>query len=332
MSRLTLISSLLRLCAALPLSRVHRLGAVFGWLLWRIPNNRPRRIAERNLALCFPEQSAAERNRLLRQSLMESGKSFLELGPLWLWPKKRVLKLIQGVVVGEEMFTAAVDQKQGVILITPHLGSWEMAGLYYSSRYPLTILYRPSRQVEFDVLNCRGRSRFGGRLVATDRSGIRALLTALRRGEVLGILPDQDIGSDADEVVAGRVFAPFFGIAASTMTLVSRLARKTGALVLLTWAERLPRGQGYALHLRALPEVANAATLAESVAALNRSVEAAVRALPTQYLWAYRRFRTRPPGEPEIYRSPLGISRSGTDLRYHQRNPSCSSSPDCRLR
>lgn len=322
MNRLTLLSRLLRLCAALPLSRVHRLGAFFGWLLWRIPNNRSRRIAERNLALCFPEQSAAERDRVLRESLMESGKGLLELGPLWLWPKERVLQLIQGTVVGEEALAAAVSRKQGAMLIAPHLGSWEMAGQYYSSHYPMTMLYRPSRLAEFDALSCRGRGRFGGRLVATDTGGIRALLTALRRGEVLSILPDQDIGSDDDKVVAGRVFAPFFGIAASTMTLVSRLARKTGAAVLLTWAERLPHGQGYVLHLRTLPEVANAATLAESVAALNRGVEAAVRTLPTQYLWAYRRFRTRPPGESGIYGSPLGISRSGTDLRYHQRNPS----------
>lgn len=141
----------------------------------------------------------------------------------------------------------------------------------------------------------------GGQVVATDAQGLRALLKALHRGEVLGILPDQDIGSDDGEVVTGRVFAPFFGIAASTMTLVSRLARKTGAAVFLTWAERLPRGQGYILHLRALPKVTEAATLEESVTALNQGVEAAVRTLPEQYLWAYRRFRTRPPGESRIY-------------------------------
>ncbi|HRX71949.1 MAG: lysophospholipid acyltransferase family protein [Candidatus Competibacteraceae bacterium] len=301
MNRLMVMHGLFRLIAALPLSWVHCLGAFCGWLLWRIPNNRSRRIAQHNLDLCFPEKSIGERNRLLRQSLMEAGKGLLELGPLWLWPRKRLLALIYGTVAGEEALVTAMNARRGVILITPHLGSWEMAGLYYSSRYPMTILYRPSRRVEFDVLSSRGRGRMGGQVVATNAQGLRALLKALQRGEALGILPDQDIGSDDGEEVAGRVFAPFFGIAASTMTLVSRLARKTGASLFLTWAERLPHGQGYALHLRALPEIVEAAALAESVAALNRGVEAAVRTLPEQYLWAYRRFRTRPPGEARIY-------------------------------
>ncbi|MCB1778114.1 MAG: lysophospholipid acyltransferase family protein [Candidatus Competibacteraceae bacterium] len=301
MNRLMVISGLLRLIASLPLLWTHRLGAFCGWLLWRMPNNRSRQITQRNLALCFPEKPLAERHRLLRQSLLESGKGLLELGPLWLWPRERVLQLVQRTRADEETLAGAVNHKRGVILITPHLGCWEMAGLYYSSRYPMTILYRPGRCAEFDVLSCRGRSRMGGRVVATSAQGLRALLKALQCGEMLGILPDQDLGSDDGEEIAGRVFAPFFGIAASTMTLVSRLARKTGALVLLTWAERLPRGQGYSLHLCALPEIVEAATLTESVAALNQGVEAAVRTLPEQYLWAYRRFRTRPPGEARIY-------------------------------
>ena len=301
MNRLMVMRGLFRLIAALPLSWVHCLGAFCGWLLWRIPNNRSRRIAKRNLERCFPGKSVAERDRLLRLSLMESGKSVLELGPLWFWPSERVIKLIAQPPPGEDALAAAVARKQGVILLTPHLGAWEMAGLYYSSRYPLTILYRPSRLAKFDLLSRQGRSRMGGQVVATDAQGLRALLQALHRGEALGILPDQDIGSDDGEVVTSRVFAPFFGIAASTMTLVSRLTRKTSAEVFLTWAERLPDGQGYRLHLRTLPEIVDAATLTESVAALNRAVEAAVRTLPEQYLWAYRRFRTRPPGEARIY-------------------------------
>ena len=97
------------------------------------------------------------------------------------------------------------------------------------------------------------------------------------------------------------MFAPWFGIAASTMTLVPRLALKTGAPVFLTWAERLPQGQGYSLHLQALPDVTAAASLEDSAAALNRGVEAAIRSLPTQYLWAYKRFKTRPLGQPKLY-------------------------------
>jgi KDO2-lipid IV(A) lauroyltransferase len=297
MSRRVLITGLLRLAAVLPLPVAHAIGAVLGWLLWRIPS-APRRIAERNLTLCFPELVPVERGRLLRRNLMETGKGLLELGPLWLWRGERVLALVRGPVAGEAELTAAANRKQGAILITPHLGAWEMAGLYYSSRHPLTILYRPSR-LGLDAITRRGRGRLGGRVVATDAGGLRALLAALRKGEVLGILPDQDAGGRGGE--GDGVFAPFFGMAAGTMTLVSRLALKTGAPVFLTWAERLPRGRGYALHLRTLPEVTAAVCLEASVAAMNRGVEAAVRSLPAQYLWVYKRFKTRPPGEPKLY-------------------------------
>ena len=293
MSRRAGLTGLLRLTAALPLPLAHGIGATLGWLLWCIPN-RLRRIAARNLSLCFPELDAAERERLLRRNLLETGKLLLELGPLWRWPGARVLGLVREPIAGEGALSAAVRQRRGAILITPHLGAWEMAGLYYSSRHPLTILYRPSR-LGIDELSRQGRGRLGGRVVATDASGVKTLVAALRKGEALGILPDQDPGGE------GGVFAPFFGIAASTMTLVSRLALKTGAPVFLTWAERLPRGRGFVVHLRELPEVAGAASLEESVAALNRGVEAAIRTLPAQYLWAYKRFKTRPPGAPKLY-------------------------------
>ena len=293
MIRRAAITGLLRLTSLLPLPLTHAIGILIGSLLWWIPNDL-RRIASRNLVLTFPEMPVADRERLLRRNLWETGKLLLELGPLWLWRGERVLALVRGAVAGEEALTDTVRRRRGAILLTPHLGAWEMAGLYYSSRHPLTILYRPSR-LGLDELSVRGRGRLGGKVVATDARGVRSLLTALRDGEILGILPDQDPGDE------GGVFAPFFGISASTMTLVSRLTRNTGAPVFLTWAERLPRGRGFALHLRALPEVTAAGSLEESAVALNRGVEAAVRSLPAQYLWAYKRFKTRPPGEPKLY-------------------------------
>jgi len=293
MIRRAAIIGLLRLTSLLPLPLTHAIGILIGGLLWWIPNDL-RRIASRNLVLTFPEMPVADRERLLRRNLWETGKLLLELGPLWLWRGERVLALVRGAVAGEEALTDTVRRRRGAILLTPHLGAWEMAGLYYSSRHPLTILYRPSR-LGLDELSVRGRGRLGGKVVATDARGVRSLLTALRDGEILGILPDQDPGDE------GGVFAPFFGISASTMTLVSRLTRNTGAPVFLTWAERLPRGRGFALHLRTLPEVTAAGSLEESAAALNRGVEAAVRSLPAQYLWAYKRFKTRPPGESKLY-------------------------------
>lgn len=287
------VTGLLRLTACLPLPVVHGIGVVVGWLLWLIPN-QPRRIAAINLALCFPDwQDTPLQSRLLRRNLVETSKAMLELGPLWLWRGEQVLELVRAVG-GEESLNTAVAQGRGAIVITPHLGAWEMAGLYVSSRYPLTTLYRPSR-LDIDALIRAGRERLGARVVPTDTRGVRALFETLRSGGVLGMLPDQDPGP------GGGIFAAFFGWPANTMVLLSRLAIKSGAPVILTYAERLPRGRGYRLYFEALPATVSTGPLEASVAAVNLAVEQAVRRLPSQYLWAYKRFKTRPSGEPRFY-------------------------------
>jgi len=292
MRRQAVIVALLRLTACLSLSTVHRLGSLTGWLLWLVPNH-PRRIAATNLALCFPNWQRSDRQRLLRRNLMETSKAVLELGPLWLWNGCRLLNLIQAVE-GEERWHAAVAQGRGGIAITPHLGAWEIAGLYLSYRYPMTTLYRPSR-LGIDAVIRTGRERLGARTVPTNGRGVRALLQSLRAGEVLGILPDQDPGRE------GGLFAPFFGRPANTMILLSRLAMKSGAPVFLLHAERLPQGQGYRLHFNELPRIIGQGPLETSVAAVNAAVESVVRCQPEQYLWAYKRFKTPPPGHIKVY-------------------------------
>lgn len=271
--------------ACLPLPVVHAIGVMIGWLLCWLPNS-PRRIAESNLLRCLPEWNSAERHRLLQQNMRETGKTMLELGPLWLWQGQRVLQLIRSVS-GEGAWQSALAQGRGGIAITPHLGAWEVAGLYVASRYPITILYRPSR-LGIDELIRNGRERLGGQAVPTDASGVRALYRALQAGEVLGILPDQDPGREAG------LFAPFFGQQALTMVLLSRLAMKYRCPVFLVVAERLSRGQGYALRFDALPSVVGEGPLEASVTAVNAAVEQSVRRIPEQYLWAYKRFKTRP--------------------------------------
>lgn len=290
--RAALIESLLHGLAHLSLPAVHRLGRALGELLACLPNP-PRRLAARNLELCLPELGAAERARLLRANLCETACGMLELGPLWCWPAERLRSLVRATE-GETAFAAAVAAGDGVIVLSPHLGAWEVSGQYISMRWPITSLYRPSR-LGIDALVRRGRERLGARLVPTDAGGVRAQLAALRRGEVVGILPDQDPGR------GNGVFAPFFGVAANTMTLVSRLAQKSGAPVFLACAERLPRGAGFRVHFTPCSPAIGREPLAASVAALNADVEAAVRRLPTQYLWAYQRFRTRPDGAGRLY-------------------------------
>lgn len=291
--RVQLIKLSLRLFALLPLPVAHVIGNVLGIALSVIPNSL-HCITAINLALCYPELDARARARLARRSLMETGKTIMEMGAMWCWPAARLLGKLRAVS-GLEVADAAQRRGSGVIFASPHLGCWEMAGLYVSSRYPMTTLYRPPRLAELENLSREARARLGARLVPTDASGVRALYQALARGEAVGILPDQN-----PEPGSG-VFAPFFGMPAYTMVLIARLARKTGATVILTYAERLPRGTGYHVHMIEAPEDFAVATPEQAGAMLNGLIEGSVRAHPAQYQWSYKRFRVRPEGERGVY-------------------------------
>lgn len=291
--RARLARLLLRLFAALPLPVAHGLGGALGRMLVHVPN-KLRRYTRINLDLCLPELEAAERERLTRISLVETGRTAAETGPLWFWDKERVLGLVKSVS-GEHLVTEALQQGRGAILASPHLGAWELVGLYLSTRYPITSLYRPLRIRELDGMVRTARGRFGARLVPADAGGVRALYQALARGEMIGILPDQEPGR------GNGVFAPFFGVPANTMSLLSRLALKAKAPVILVYAERLPRGAGYHLHFRPVPDGMLEGGMEESVRLLNAGVENCVRELPEQYQWSYKRFRSRPEGAAKIY-------------------------------
>jgi len=290
-TRLTIL--FLRLCALLPLPAVHALGAGGGWLLGRFPNEA-RRIARINIARCLPQMDAAGRRRLVQESLVETGKTAAETGPLWLWDRDRILGLVQGVTGGDRL-EEALAAGRGAILAAPHLGAWELVGLYSSLRHRITSLYRPPRLGGLDALMTGARERFGATLVPADAAGVRALLKALRRGELLGILPDQE------PRYGNGVFSPFFGLPAYTMTLLARLAQQSGAPVFIAYAERLTVGRGYRLHYLPLAPMPADTAVEDITAAVNAGVEACVRRLPQQYQWSYKRFKTRPDGEARFY-------------------------------
>ncbi len=281
--RARLAQGTLRLSALLPLPLNHWSGAFLGWLAWLLPG-RARRVTMRNLERCYPDLDPVARNRLGRRSLLETGKTAIEMGPLWLWPERRIRRLVRGVT-GEQRLREALAEGKGVIVAIPHLGSWEMVGLYCSLRYPMTALYRPPHLPDLEEMVRRGRERFGARLVPTGARGVRALYRSLERGEMVCILPDQ-VPS------AGQwVYAPFFGIPARTMTLVSRLTRRFGSRVLFCYAERLPRGGGFHIHFRPAPAQIHSDDPLLSASHLNLGVERCVRGLPEQYQWSYKRFR-----------------------------------------
>ena len=279
--------------ARLPFSVIQRTGAVLGGLLYEL-SSELRRVSLTNLGVAYPDMDMRERRALARRALVETGKSMAEAGAIWRWEPEAVLDLVTDVV-GEELLDDAYGEGRGVIMLSPHIGAWELAGLYLSSQYTMTSMYRPPRAEDLGPLMRQARERAGAQLVPTDASGVRAVMQALKRGEMVGLLPDQDPGPEAG------VFAPFFGKEANTMTLVSRLAQRTGAPTLFIVAERLPGAAGFRLHVEpASPELAST-DLTTSLTALNADIEALIRRFPEQFQWGYRRYRTRPAGEPKLY-------------------------------
>lgn len=280
---------LLRLLARLPLPVMHGLGIVLGWLVYWTPGRHSGRLRAHLLGAGLADSPRAQR-RLLRRTIGEGGKAVTELLPVWLRPYATVLKFVRGTS-GWEAIDAATAAGKGVILLSPHIGCFEMISLYVASQQPFTAMYKPPRNAFLDRLMLTGRQRGQANLVPTDLSGVRAQLAALRRGEAIGILPDQ-VASSGD-----GVWAPFFGRPAYTPTLVASLQRKTGAPAFFVAAERLSWGRGYHLHVLPLGDLLPADKVAAATR-INEAVEVIVRRFPTQYLWSYNRYK-RPGGAPD---------------------------------
>ena len=280
---------LLRWLAACPLRLLHALGAGAGWLAWACSPPYRRRLRD-NAA--HAGVAAAQR----RRAVAEAGRMVAELPRLWLRPAGRpIADAVRWE--GAERIERWLAAGRGLVLLTPHLGSFEMAAQAYAERFgarhPITVLYRPARQPWLRALQATARGRPGLLTAAADLSGVRQLLRALRQGQAVGLLPDQVPPHGQG------VWAPFFGRPAYTMTLAARLAQQTGAAVGLAWCERLPRGAGYVLHFEDLPEPLPPAAAGEeaAAAAVNRAMESRVRRAPEQYLWGYHRFKS-PRGAP----------------------------------
>ena len=284
---------LMRLAGRLPLPVLHRLGAALGTVL-NATDNRLRRIADVNLALVITHFGTETRHSLRKSTLREFGKSVFELCKIWSGNPQAALGLVREVE-GAALFDAALAQKSGVIIAAPHLGCWELLNFWLCSRAPIAVAYRPPRQPALEPLLVRARGALAAEQVrAEGASGVRTLLRKLSSGGVIGILPDQQPKQGEGE------FAPFFGVPALTMVLLSRLAQRTGATVLFAFADRLADGAGYRIRFLAAPDGISDIDLPNAVAALNRGVEDCVRLAPAQYQWHYKRFQYRP-GLPKRY-------------------------------
>jgi len=274
----------------LPLRLLHAVAALGGALLWAVPN-RQKQITLLHLDRCLPDLPAETRQRIARDSLGHMLKAIIEAPILWFGAEPPLRRWVHDPAA-EQQLQALRAQDKGVIWLCPHIGAWELAGLFCSAHGPMTSLYKPQKGA-FDALVREGRSRLGAHLVPTTGAGVKSLLAALKNKEMIGILPDHDPPRGSG------VFAPLFGIPAHTTELVTKLAARSGAPVWFCIAERRPRGQGYALHL--IPAPPDVADPDQGVAALNRGVEAVIRRWPQQYWWSYKRYRRRPPDQPRFY-------------------------------
>lgn len=293
-SRLLIV--LLHLFAALTLPVARKIGIVLGDICW-FTRGRMARTTLTNLALCFPQLDEHARRALARKSLRHTFMAIAESGAVWLWPASKALALIHRVE-GLDLLKAAHADGRGVIMLGPHLGHWELTGLYLNTAGcgQNSQLFQAPDDARFAKLIYEARSRSGSHMVPTDQKGVGVLLQALRKGEVIGILPDQ-VPPDS-----GGEFAPFFGIPALTMTLACRLQQKTGARMLMTFARReFEPEQGFTVVIQEPDPEIYAKDMPTALAALNRSIEGLMIGVPEQYQWEYKRFKRQPEGRERPY-------------------------------
>ncbi len=267
---------------------LHALGALLGWAVYLLSPSYRRRLQENTrLAGVGP----ADR----RTAVAEAGKLVLELPRLWLRPRDQA---IADPVTwqGAELVEASLARGRGLVLLTPHMGSFEICAQAYAERFgtqqPITVLYRPARQAWLRELEETARTRTALATAPASLAGVRQMMRALRKGESLGLLPDQ-VPPDGM-----GVWAPFFGQQAYTMTLAARLVLQTGAAWLLIWSERLPHGGGYIVHVQAPTEAlpqrgdqTEEAWMTAAASVVNRSMETLIAQKPAQYLWGYHRYK-----------------------------------------
>lgn len=288
-----LIAGLLRIAGSLTLGLAQFIGKWLGLLAWKL-RGKSRKVTDTNIRICLPELSSEQQRELSKDSMAHTGMTAAEIPLMWEWPVDKCLGLIRETK-GLELVDRALASGKGLILLAPHLGNWELTGLFFSSRYKMAALYSPPNIKEFEEYMIRVRGRLGSELVRGDRKGLMRLMGILKEGGVAGILPDQSPRGKTN------AYAPFFGMEVRTMTLVNKLIQKTGANVLVTFAERLPDKKGFRIIVTEAVSGNGDDDPVVAATALNQSVEKVVRMAPAQYQWEYKRLRHRPPGEINPY-------------------------------
>ncbi|MEO7917129.1 MAG: lipid A biosynthesis acyltransferase [Dokdonella sp.] len=283
---LRLLHFALRVAGRLPLSALHRIGSMLGYVLW-LGNGRTRHVVERNLALVEASSGIAASTGRVQAILAETGKSLTEIARIWTGNPTKALALVRRVH-GIEHFDAALASGRGLIVVAPHLGCWEILNYWLAARTPLGIVYRPPKRASLEPFLLLARGALDVEQIRAEGAGVRVLYKRLQGGGVVGILPDQQPRQGEGQ------FAPFFGVEALTMVLVPRLAQRTNANVLYAYAQRLSGGAGFDIHIRVAPDGIDDPDLRVACTALNRGVEECARDAFDQYQWQYKRYGRRP--------------------------------------
>ena len=284
---------LLRLLSWVPLPALRLLGGLVGLWVGYVPGRRFQTCLT-NLRLCYPEKDDIWHQSVARKSLVHEACAMLEMPYLWRSSSSRIQSLAVRVS-GFELLERARARGEGIVLVTPHFGSWEFSGLYLTGHVPMYSMYRPLKHRRIDDFVRQGRQRTGATLVPADRTGVRSLLRALREGHAVGILPDHVPRRKEDGVMA-----PFFGVPANTGVLASRLARRQDAVVILIQSRRC-RG-GFHVSFHAADSRVYSHDREEAAAGINATAEAAIAEDVAQYWWSYPRFRKRRIQPESLYR------------------------------
>jgi KDO2-lipid IV(A) lauroyltransferase len=267
-------------CSKLPLKVNHLAGSLVGQLIYSI-NSKARKIASSNIEICFPEMSKIEKRTLVKKSLIETGKNLTESALIWNQSFDENEKYIRNIH-GEQY----LEENNKTILLVPHIGCWEITGRVIALTRPVTFLYKPLRKDEQNKYLFERRNQGNLIMASADKSGVLKLQRALKEGQLIGILPDQDPGEE------GTVMAPFFNKQVSTMTLLVRLAKKHQAKVVMLWANRLDKGRGFDLNFEPIELNLDSDDLLEQVTLMNKSIECLIERFPEQYMWTYKRFKS----------------------------------------
>lgn len=281
----------LRLLTLLPYRWQLQLGRLLGRLLMKFPN-KSYRTAVTNLELCFPNMNKEQQQQLLRNNFESVGIAVFETALGW-WGSKRKLQKIKLEVKGFHHLTAALQQGHGVILCSPHFTTLELVGRLFAEQAHFAVMYRPQKFPLIEYITRNALEKHYPQVIA--RHDIRSMINALRAIEIVWYTPDIDAG------IKNSVFVPFFGVTAATITATSRYAKMTNAKVIPGFFYRREDGSGYDVVIEPPLDNFPSGDLTQDALHLNQILEQGILIKPDQYLWQYKRFKTRPPGEKRFY-------------------------------